>query len=353
MKLVPDEVLAFAKNILERLAAGFGENWTQREIDGFFFNEYLNPDLKKYVHILRQALLGQEVQPFAARYEMVPASQLLSKLPPAYEYPYEYHVRAMVFRGNDSMPNPEAMVRASSQRFIISSRDLRLAILLGEPIPFQSITLRQGLTQHWPGKSPTSNGETVARVPVCNLNISSNKITPDGWGFIKSNYEDLFLGTIVKTMLDNGIVESSDWKDQIGANLTADFLTEPFPLIKIRVYPPFASAQELEALTRRALARHQSSLPGQASALPAIRAWSVYLLNENCGLSNREAISLWNQKLGRSHQAAYTMDEREDGVKGSGVSQPGEADYSKEKRELTKRILHCQSALTAKAIDHD
>ena len=60
MKLVPDEVLAFAKNILERLAAGFGENWTQREIDGFFFNEYLNPDLKKYVHMLGQALLWTE-----------------------------------------------------------------------------------------------------------------------------------------------------------------------------------------------------------------------------------------------------------------------------------------------------
>ena len=78
------------------------------------------------------------------------------------------------------------------------------------------------------------------------------------------------------------------------------------------------------------------------------RFWTVYLLNEHCGLSNRQAILLWNEKLGAEHDAVYTMTDMEAGLSTSRVSQLGESHFSKDKREIKFRICGYQSELAAR-----
>jgi len=58
-------------------------------------------------------------------------------------------------------------------------------------------------------------------------------MTPDQWSFIKSTYEDSFLGTTVKSMLDHGDIDGSLWADQIGTNLEAVLNQEYSPFLKI------------------------------------------------------------------------------------------------------------------------
>ena len=41
-----DGILAFAEIIIFGLSKPGGATWTQREIDGFFYNEYLNQPLQ-------------------------------------------------------------------------------------------------------------------------------------------------------------------------------------------------------------------------------------------------------------------------------------------------------------------
>ena len=41
-----DEIFAFAEMIIFGLSEPGGATWTQREIDGFFYNEYLNQPLQ-------------------------------------------------------------------------------------------------------------------------------------------------------------------------------------------------------------------------------------------------------------------------------------------------------------------
>ena len=79
----------------------------------------------------------------------------------------------------------------------------------------------------------------------------------------------------------------------------------------------------------------------------------MYLLNEHCRLSNRQAIRLWNKELGTSRGLAYTMEEAEADLQGANVSQSGEANYSKAKGELKKRIASYQSALTTRTTGND
>ncbi len=354
MELTPDDVLFFAGNLLERVASGFGQNWTQREIDGFFFNEFLNPDLKDIIENLRRRLLGREVKPFSARYKMVHANLVGLKPPPAPDYPYRTHVRSLLFKGNDALPKPELIIDYVSRRFTILPRDLRLAILSGEPIPFQSIIVSQGITNS-DAQSPRSfdSQDSLQQAPFCCVKIYCNVIAPEGWDFIKSTYEDLFLGTTVRFLQDQGAVDGSGWSEEIGTNLEAELIHGHVPLLQVRSYPPFASALELENLTRRALGQYRSMLPGKSAGLQAIRAWAVYLLNEGCGLSNRQAIRLWNENLGAEHSIVYTMSEMETELQGSSVSQAGEAHFSKDKRALELRIATYRSILAAPSTDED
>ena len=354
MELTPDDVLFFAGNQLERVASGFGQNWTQREIDGFFFNEFLNPDLKEIIEYLRRRLLGREGKPFSAQYKMVPAKLLRLKPPPAPDYPYPIHVRSVRFKGNDALPKPELIIDYVSRRFAILPRALRLAILVGEPIPFQSIIVRQGVTSS-DAKSLRSHDseDSIQEAPFCCVEIYCNAIAPEGWDFIKSTYEDLFLGTTVRFLLDQGAVDGSEWSEEIGTNLEADLIHGHVPLLQVRSYPPFASALELETLTRRALRQYRSVLPGKSAGRQAIRAWAVYLLNESCGLSNRRAIRLWNENLGPEHSIVYTTSEMETELRGSSVSHAGEAHFSKDKRDLELRIATYRSILAAPTTDED
>ena len=62
MERTTDDVFFFAGNLLDRVASGFGQKWAQREIDGFFFNEFLNPVLKEIIEILRQSLIFGSIQ---------------------------------------------------------------------------------------------------------------------------------------------------------------------------------------------------------------------------------------------------------------------------------------------------
>ena len=57
-----DEVLAFATFLMGELPKRTGASWARVEIDGFFFNRYLNPKLLSAIKLARSNLKEQKTK---------------------------------------------------------------------------------------------------------------------------------------------------------------------------------------------------------------------------------------------------------------------------------------------------
>ena len=59
-----DEVLSFAESIIYGYTQDWGESFTQREVDGFFYNQFLNAPLLSAIREARNLGLGREDVPY-------------------------------------------------------------------------------------------------------------------------------------------------------------------------------------------------------------------------------------------------------------------------------------------------
>ena len=64
MTTTVDDVISFSRLILHGSSQNWGGIWTQREIDGFFYNQFLNLPLHSDIRQARRQSLGQENPPY-------------------------------------------------------------------------------------------------------------------------------------------------------------------------------------------------------------------------------------------------------------------------------------------------
>ena len=128
----------------------------------------------------------------------------------------------------------------------------------------------------------------------------------------------------------------------------AQVLKDGVQRLQIRSYVPYADPDELIRIIKRAVDKHKMGVTGTSSVFGGVRTWCVHLLTEECKLSNRDAIKLWNEELGESCGYTYTMEDSTNYQQEFRVTSPGEPQFSKEKKVLEERIDHYQKILTSR-----
>ena len=67
--LKPDDIISFSNQLLYGFQQPWGKSWTQTEIEGFFYNDYLNTPLQNALKEARTAHLGCEEPPCQYRWD--------------------------------------------------------------------------------------------------------------------------------------------------------------------------------------------------------------------------------------------------------------------------------------------
>lgn len=63
-----DDIFEFAETILFGLGTPVGKTWSQREIDGFFYNQFLNRPLHLSLREARRIRMGHEEPPYPCQW---------------------------------------------------------------------------------------------------------------------------------------------------------------------------------------------------------------------------------------------------------------------------------------------
>ena len=146
-------IISFATMVIYGTKQGWGEQWTLREIDGIFYNQYRNPSLLDAISSERRRFLKTDKPPHPCTWDSSNAEDILI-------YPF----------GNGGVSKPELQIwhrpnipngggmsvdfRLSqiAETFCVSSFYLRAAFLHGTPIRFERVTIG-GAHEYPPGIS--------------------------------------------------------------------------------------------------------------------------------------------------------------------------------------------------------
>lgn len=311
-----EDVISFARLILYGSEQSWGRSWHQREIDGLFYNHFLNPDFQTTIQGARIRSFGQEDAPYpcqwnseSAESEFVQPWGANGSLDDLDEY---------FIGGNErqvALWNVGSAVNEISQHFGLQEIYLICSLVHGSPVPFKRLYAFGDY-----------NPPVSFRVQVYALPFHSGERNWVEWLYEDfrrwaSGFAEKFGSEI--TGLENL---------QSGANVRADMRQNP-PHLEVVAHPPFVSPKIFIQLIQEAVARHKSKIVGSASTGTVIREWTIYLLSTYCGLNNRKAISLWNESFGEAKDLQYNM-------ANNSVTNTGEQQFSRDKARLENRIEH-------------
>ncbi len=255
------------------------------------------------------------------------------------------------------------IVSQVAQKFGVIPLYCSAAFLHDTPIPFQRLTVSKAF--EWPpGVNPDEvvgwyKGYPVKRwlsilrrIPFFEVVIYDGPVTSDELrtierlynDFLKYEYQKLDQEEPRDTRVDSPEEILVETKGQIGAHVVGKVINEGVARLQIRSYAPYATPNELVNIIKRAMKANQ--VGASANALGAIRTWTAYLLTKECNFSNREAIRLWNERLGESSNYTYAMADLGENQHGVSVTSSGEIQFSREKKALTDRIEHYRKTLT-------
>ena len=334
--LKPDEIISFSEQLIYGSKQSWGKSWTQREIDGFFYNRFLNPSLQAAIEYAQVYLLGGDAPPYPCQWNNPDAEKSF--------------VRPWGKNGSlggvyqDRFPGGPGPLTAHSkvipavarlqQEFCLPEDYLQCTLVHGTPVPFKRFNA-------YP---------QYGRPPFFRVIIYGFPFRRAEQDSIKLSYTDFWQW--VKRFSDRGRPETINLGAfSVGRNVTSTFYEAGPCRLEVRSDPPYASPSTLVEVLKEAVHGHERNLVGSsvgsASVPPTIRAWTVYLLTEMCGLRNKEAIKLWNDKLGGYLGNPYNLDENSfeprPGLylpRGLIVTSSGEAHFSRDKRDLKQRITH-------------
>ena len=362
MNTTVEDILSFARLILFGQNQEWGADWTQVEVDGFFFNQFLNQPLQDSLREARGILFQTEDPPFPCQWNDVDANKKLirpwggngdfvSGPPPPQYYtlttptpqdtiipstpPPQDAPPAFSLPGDPLMNKAFAAGVKIGQDFSVHDHYVMAALLYGTPIPFRRLMIIRDW--EWPLGLTQETGKWNQRIPTFTVIISAWPIQPAGLRFIEEGYEG-FRKEFLEYLEKNGPLEGLGQGDT-GINISHRLL-QGGPL-RITVRPPFPSADKVikEVNEARKEARKDKALPGSSSVETAIRCWAVHLLNTKCGLENREGINLWNSEIGGEIGFPLTMNE------GDSTASSGEIQFSGDRGELLERIRHYNGAI--------
>lgn len=331
--LPPDDIISFSKQIIYGLNTSWGKSWAQREIDGLFYNEYLNDPLQLAFKEARLARLGREDPPFPYRWDGPDAQGIFFRPWGSEEKGDTWYIDVGGLK-QMNRSDIRALSESMLKNFAVNPEYVYSAMVHGTPIPF---------LRFWPRVDIVITTEGDVKPPTFQLDIYALPFGTRELTLVKVHYErfcDLAYN------LDVGEPKLKDHR--IGANVEVDLLGEVSARIAVLSHHTYASPGVFAQVVKEAVKEHGSSLPGKArvSTIPTVREWVVYMLSVRCSLSNREAITLWNERLGTRLDYPYTMDKPDKGLRGYSVASPGESHFSGDKAELEQRINFYRSTLT-------
>ena len=283
MTIDKDEVLAFATFLMGELPKRTGASWARVEIDGFFFNRYLNPKLLSAIELARSNLKEQKTK-------NVGTEPTISDRETGVSHPY---------------------ATAS-------------ALEIGSEYGVRWDYVECAIDHNWPVAFKRSQHHLDYETGVYKVLIYSQLKKEDKF-LLKKRYEG-FLSHL-SSASPIGLLG--------GANIKSEMSENP-RFLQIQSSWPMASSRVFVQVVNEELKAHGSGLLSGGSAETTIREWTVYLLADRCSLSNREAIGLWNEKVADRH--AYSMLEES-------FTSSGEIQFSRDKANLVSRIAHYEEYL--------
>ena len=314
------EVISFARLILYGSEQSWGGSWHQLEIDGFFYNRFLNAGLETAIREARIHSFGQEDAPYPCQWDSESAES---------EFVQPWGANGSLddldeyfLGGNErqvALWNCGSAVTQISQRFGLQEKYLICSLVYGSPVPFKRL---YAFDEY---KNPAS-----FRVEIYALPFGSGERDWVEW-----LYED-FRSWATRFAENRGsdIMGLENW--QAGANVRVELRQDP-PHLEVIASPPLVSPKIFIRIIQDAIASHKTDIPGSTSTDTVIREWTVYLLSTHGGLKNREAIRRWNKELGDPRNLAYNMSDK--------VTNTGEQQFSRDKARLEERIEHYRTEL--------
>ena len=129
--------------------------------------------------------------------------------------------------------------------------------------------------------------------------------------------------------------------------LRRQFIDQGVPHIEVLSYPPFASEDMFVIAAKEYFDKERDRLTGRGTPEVAIRAWTGYLLTKLVGKSNRQAIALINEVLGKQC-GTYAMNQvlGDAGGHSGGATSSGEIQSSNDRAQLIERIDNYDSWLS-------
>jgi hypothetical protein len=299
-----DEILSFATDIAYALSRPWGKSWTPREVDGCFYYHFHNPKFQRALRNVRQRHLGQEEPPWSSRILEVIFAR------------YGYHPARTL--------DERLELDYIAEEFGVDNRYLPVTYLTGQPVPF----CRYATKFH----SDQDN------VPILRLDIFSRSIGNDDWNLIRRAYSrslEILESEKLRAGIDQLVARSEPGR----LYLKRQFIDQAVPHIEVLSYPPFASQGIFISAAQEYFDKEKDRLTGRGTAKVAIRAWTGYLLTKLVGKTNRQAIALTNEVLGKQC-GTYTMNDVLGQTRGhtAGVTSSGEIQFSNDMAQLVERI---------------
>lgn len=354
-----EDIFSFARLILFGYGQEWGSGWTQVEVDGFFFNQFLNQPLQDSLREARGILFQTEDPPFPCQWNDVDANKKLigpwggngdfvSDPPP----PQYYTLTTPMPQGSiPSTPRPQDSLPAFSlpgdplrnkafaagvkigQEFSVHDHYVLAALFYGTLMPFRRLIIT--MDWEWPLGVTQETGQWNHRIPIFTVIIFAQPVQADGLRFIEKGYEGFRKG-FLEYLEENGPLDALAQGDT-GINISHRLLQRG-PL-RIAVRPPFPSGDRVIKEVNKALKSNRQTLTGSRSVQTTIRCWAVHLLIRQCGLSNRDSIRSWNAEIGDEIGYSFTMYEEDS------ITNPGESQFARDNRELRERIRHYVGAI--------
>jgi hypothetical protein len=75
----PEDFLSFARMVMHAHQQDWGQIWTQREIDGLFYNQFLNPSFQQSLLHVRRRFLNSDDPPYPCLWDSEGADGILIK----------------------------------------------------------------------------------------------------------------------------------------------------------------------------------------------------------------------------------------------------------------------------------
>ncbi len=336
MTATVEDVISFARLILYGSSQEWGKSWTQREIDGFFYNRFLNPPLQAAIRKARRRSLGHENPPYPCDWRSPEAPELMvepwgndGSLDDLGEY----------FLGGSG---PQVAhwklgmaVRELHEPFCLVENYLHCAMVHGTPVPFKRL---YAFPEHGPAR-------TLFTVVVYSLPLG-----PPEREEIRLRYEYFWAWVV-------GHRNRSRLPSHEASAITIS-LNDDGPLrLEIRSDASYVSSSLFPKIIGEATKKFKSELGGSSSIESTVRTWGVYLLALECVPTNRTAIKMWNDAFGDELQMRYNFEEDPSErqfdrqiLRGSSVTTTGESHFSSDKANLESRIKHYQAAVLDRSL---